>query len=223
MKRRPPKWSAPRSSSSRRCWTVAWRARSANRSSNTWTGAKPATRSLPRPCASSEEEAESGRLIEHPATRRRFTWAAASLAAAAVLALIVALPLWYLQRSEAPGDFAAYRLADRLVVGSEATALMNHTYSGDGWSRTRGFGTGLNERQRSFRLGVRTIDLEIALRASDGKKAERLLHELSDMASYLPLPEMILISYDDLLERLGLGEAPESLVERSTASSGAGR
>ncbi|MGB5163537.1 MAG: hypothetical protein WBQ27_20690 [Thermoanaerobaculia bacterium] len=165
-----------------------------------------------------QEETESGRLIEHPATRRRFTWAAASMAAAAVLALIVALPLWYLQRFAAPGDFAAYRLADRLVAGSEAAALMNHTYSGDGWSRTRGFGALLNERQRAFRLGVRTIDLEIALRTSDGERAERLLHELADMASDLPLPEMILVSYNDLVERLELGEAPESLVDRSTGA-----
>lgn len=164
-----------------------------------------------------EEEAEKGKVIEHPAARRRFVWSAASAVAAAALALIVAVPMWLGMQIEV-GSIDVGRLADRLAAGTEAAVLETNAYSGDGWSRTRGFGSGLNETQRAFRLGVRTVDLDIALRAGDRQRAERLVQELYDMASDLPLAEMILVSYDDLLERLQGGETPESLTERSAAA-----
>ncbi|MGB5160560.1 MAG: zf-HC2 domain-containing protein [Thermoanaerobaculia bacterium] len=163
-----------------------------------------------------EEETEKGKVLVHPATWRKWIPAATAMAAAMLL-MVLAVPMWRAFQGGVSATEAG-RLAENLVSTSKPSELVPLAYSGDGWSRTRGVGTGLNDRQRFFRLGVRTVDLELALRAGDAERATLLLHELSNLARDLPLPETILVSYDDLMERLERGEAPDSLTQRSAAA-----
>ena len=147
----------------------------------------------------------------------RSPWRNRLLAAAAVLFLMVAIPLMWLAVNDGPAP--ELRTAELVAeLTAPGTDLAAGIYSGDEWSRTRGFGSSLEDRQRAFRLGVRTVDLEIALRSGDAVRATQLVHELSDIANGLPLPEMIVASYDDLLARLERGEPVTGLGARSAAA-----
>ncbi len=165
-----------------------------------------------------EELELGGEVVAHPAVRPAGAgrWAGlGALAAAAMLGLVVWTPL--LDRIGAGGGeqaLAAARLGGALVAGGSAGA----PYDRSGWSVTRGpgaFSAGLGERQRSFRAGVRAVDLEVALRAGRPQAALQVLPELEDLAASFDLSEPLVVSYRYLAEQLEGGTAPARLATLS--------
>ena len=120
------------------------------------------------------EEAEvspTAEVVVHPRARwARWAVPAAALAAAAALAVVVGPPLMDWFSGEAPA-------ARDLVAGLDATAPVGEHLGDDlGWPVYRGNGPDeplerTDETSASFRLGVRQVDLQAALRLGDGPRA----------------------------------------------------
>lgn len=158
-----------------------------------------------------EEERPAGRLASHPrAARGGWRWAAGG-AVAAALAAVVWLP--GLLTPELP---EVGRLA-RSLAGSGVSAEL--VYDGAGWPVVRGGGAapGGSERQ-AFRLGVRSVDLALALATADGERAAALAAELRRGAAGLPLAAPAELSYADLAERLSAGTPAERLADEAAAA-----
>lgn len=111
-------------------------------------------------------------VVVHPRSYRPVRWAvpAAALAAAAALAVVV-LPRWLgTGTSVIPvGDVAA-------LVADSSLGDVGEWYEHD-WPRKRGMGpelgtTDIDSAKRAFRLGVRAVDLEAAIRLEDRDTAE---------------------------------------------------
>ncbi len=176
-----------------------------------------------------EEEARRSAAWAEPAdldaarTRRprgfRGGWLVAGAAAAAIVAMLLWTPLldgiW-----DRRGAGAGLDVAD---LGRQLSASDSTVYDAAGWSYARssgGFSVGLDERERSFRLGVRLVDFEVALQRGDAGQALEVLPELTDLAGSFELTEHIVYSYGHLRDRLEAGEAPESLLDLSGQTAG---
>lgn len=149
-------------------------------------------------------------------SRRRVSWAAAAVAAVLFTILVIPPVFRSLTSGTSGGLMTTADLSTALARSDRTSEMLNSIYGGEEWSHTRGFGSALSSRQRAFRLGARTIDLDIVLLAGESNRAKQLIHELSDVAEGLPLPEMILVSYEDLMARLDAGEPPRGLAHLSS-------
>jgi hypothetical protein len=91
-----------------------------------------------------------------------------------------------------------------------------------GWSYSRGgangvYALGLSPSVRSVRLGVRLVDLEVALRAGDSNAAVLLLPEVEDLVGSFERAELLEIGYYELERQLGAGVPAESLRDDSAS------
>ena len=80
-----------------------------------------------------------------------------------------------------------------------------------GWSESRGAGRS-SEQVRAYRLGVRLVDLEVALRSGDLEKAQVLAHRIRRLLESLEVAEPLLATYRDLLSEVDSGLAGRALV-----------
>ncbi len=156
--------------------------------------------------------AEEGGVVVHPAARRWILYGGAA-AAAGLVALVVGTPLLDTLTGRSLGpDLPVHPLVRPLVSGGRGGAPA--PFDGAGWSRARsgeGFAAGLGLEQRSFRAGVRAVDLELALAGGDAERARDALRELTDLVASFELSEAVVAAYGEIGEQLGAGEAPESL------------
>ncbi len=142
---------------------------------------------------------------------RRYGWLAAAAVIVAVLAVTVSRTSWL---GLAGDDTSVVALAESL---SSAGASAD-SFDGSRWSYSRGGGgysLGLSEPERAFRLGVRLVDLELALRTRDTEGARGLLPEVSDLGSSFDGAEHIRLFYDQLESQLESGASASELLETS--------
>ncbi len=158
------------------------------------------------------EAAEGGEVVVHPAARRWILYGAAA-AAAGLVALVVGTPLLDTLTGRGLGpELPVHALIRPLVAGGPGATPA--PFDGAGWSRARsaeGFTAGLGPEQRSFRAGVRAVDLELALAAGDAQRAREALRELADLVASFELSEAVAAAYGEIGEQLEAGEPPESL------------
>ncbi len=127
-----------------------------------------------------QEDAPRGQVL--PAGRRftvrRVSWAVASVAA--VLTLLVLLPLVWSLRSAPPP--AGIRLATSELVRGMGQVGRAARAVPPGISGTAAFGGGVSREQLSFRVGARLLDLRVAAEAEDRQAAEDALDGLAGLA-----------------------------------------
>lgn len=147
--------------------------------------------------------------------RRAALLPAAVLAAAAALALVVWSPAARFLGFGAEAPRSVADLAGGLPVENAASTLAG-TWDQHGWPVMRGAGTALGrEEQRAFQIGVRVVEMDVALAAGDRELATRLTHDLETRLAAIELADPLRIVYASetgIRGRLAAGEAPAELL-----------
>ena len=160
-----------------------------------------------------EKPATAVQVVPHPAvfTQRPAWITGLAVAAAALIAGIFVVPRPIdLGRGLDP-TLPAGALVAEITRDQSASMVVANAYNGEDWFRTRGGAIGTGAKQPSFRLGVRTVDFEAALRSGNLEAAERFLIEVMETARGLPASEAALSHSEDLLKQLRQGEGGGTL------------
>lgn len=154
-------------------------------------------------------------------SKQRFWFAAGSLAAGALLAVVIWSPVGerFVGGLRGEGSLAVGNLIADLSVGQDEAAAHN-AYDGSGWSRTRGLADHLNERERSFRLGVRVVDLTLALSAKDHSQAQQLLPEVVALSDGFDISEHVVATFREIQRLLEAGEDHEKALDLALIADG---
>ena len=128
-------------------------------------------------------------------------WAIAPVAAAAVL-LIAILPTIRARRDQAVFSSTTMAIAQPLMDRAESPGVLGAGWDQRNWSVTRGTVARLVDSTIAFRLGVRAVDLRIALANADTVTAGRLVDEMVASLVLVPLSESIRADYSALRGRI---------------------
>jgi hypothetical protein len=150
-------------------------------------------------------EAGGERVRPHPSRRAVRRWALAGVAAALVAA---AIGLFVLLRPSPD------RLLARLVA-SGATSELAADWGDPRWPVMRGDEPGTDDLAHAFRLGVRSVDLELALATGDLVLAERFAREAEASLAALPFADVVARRLGELATRIGGGGSAGSLAEEA--------
>lgn len=161
-------------------------------------------------------EEETGRsAVAEPAAaapvvplRPRWARAARPLAVAAVLLLLLGGPaaVFLIQRDAGPAP--AGRLLAPVI---ERNPVLAQGWSERAWTVTRGGPSRLVEPSLAFRLGVRTVDLHLALALGDTGQAQVFLGEMAGWLAEVELSQLVQARYARLREQLASGGSTDAL------------
>ncbi len=158
---------------------------------------------LAAPAAGSAAE-----VLPFPERTRRRRRPSAWIVLAAALGLVVAAALIQKRRPDTDATLVA------LGESAGVTAQLGAGWSDPLWSVTRGEGPVVSERARAFRLGARSADLELALRAGDAAAARRLAAESAWLVADVPLADPVAATYREIAARLAETNArPAALLD----------
>lgn len=168
-------------------------------------------------------QAEERAAEEEVAAARFPVWrrVAVPLAAAAALALLIATPLMRSLRAPEPPRLAAAELVALFAAQSDLTAALGRDWDQRTWSVTRGAAARLVEPELAFRLGVRTVDVKLALLLGDPQHAARLSAEMLELLGGVELSQAVAAQYAALRSRVAAGEAPDRLADGASRAEGA--
>jgi hypothetical protein len=158
----------------------------------------------------------AGDVIPLPTPKRRpgHSWQTiGSLAAAAVL-FVALVPQFMARRNAASVDAPASQITMALARQPDLSRRLAGEWDTRAWSVTRG-GSATVDTTLHFRLGVRAVDLNVALIAGDTARAARLTDELVESLGRVELSEMAKAEYVELRSRFARGESPADLRERA--------
>jgi len=162
------------------------------------------------------------------ATARRWRrWAAAVPFAAAAVLAVVLVPRLIGRHEQSPA--LQYAMAATGGESGGSTARLSPGWEQRGWSVTRGVGGSPLESPRSerghstselrstFRLGVRSVDLQVALARGDTALAGRLTNEILGNLTAIGFSETIAVNYAELRSRLAREPVERSSERASNA------
>ena len=150
-----------------------------------------------------QAEEKTGTVIDHPVVRwvqRR--WAVPG-ALAALLGLAVVTPLLFFGGRPLSGAKLA-----RSLVGSGGLDDLSDDWFEQDWSRTRGISRIGKEADKAFRLGVRIVDLDVALRLDRSSDATTLTYRIEALLNQVETAEIL---KDFYLEVRGVVEEESDL------------
>ncbi len=140
------------------------------------------------------------------------------VAAAATLTLAVQPLLVARLRS----DSSAAQLAVAISTHAGSPNALVAGWESRGWAVMRGGGesrdpgrAGREQPILAFRLGVRSVDLQVALGRSDRTLASRLTDDVLRLLSAVGFSEMVAADYTELRSRL-VGDTPEQSIKRAS-------
>jgi hypothetical protein len=170
-----------------------------------------------------DQRAQAPKVVPISTARRWLQWKVmAPIAAAAALAA-VAVP-----RLLGPGvnGVLATQLAMELTRDPGFAGALHEGWEQRGWTVTRGVretGTARTgspmESKLAFRLGVRSVDLQIALQRADTALAGRLTSEILETLGAVGFSDVVLTSYTTLKSRLATQPLSRSIESASRAES----
>lgn len=144
------------------------------------------------------------------------------LAVAAVILALAVLP-WAWQRSRGDETVSPSELVTSL---SDDARPLSPDWNGTPWSAMRGSAESSAHRALSARLGARLVDLEIAIRSSDGS-ARQIASDLAQISRQMPAGGALAADFEEIArradespERLGLLSADAQQHARSMADAG---
>ncbi|HEY9226389.1 MAG TPA: hypothetical protein VIP11_07085 [Gemmatimonadaceae bacterium] len=143
------------------------------------------------------------------------------LAAAAVLAVVVVPKVVGVKKQGAIASTYAMALGQNPQFGR---ALIEG-WDQRGWAVTRGsdeagagtVAVGSQESKLAFRLGARTVDIQIAVQRGDTTVALRLIAEIQETLKSVGYAELIAQTYDDLKDHLASDPLARSIERASDA------
>ncbi len=148
--------------------------------------------------------------------RSRLAVAATLAAAAAAALLLIGRPTgWWQGPAPAPGP-ALGELAAALPAAPSLVTTLAADWDAHGWPVSRGtVPTSTEGPQRSFRLGVRVLELDLALRGGDHELARRLTYRIDPLlgsgSAGAPLRGLY-TGEQGIRGRLAAGVPPEALL-----------
>jgi len=156
-----------------------------------------------------------GRVVRVAPSRWRRGWIVGALAAAAALAaLVIGRPLADRPFSSAPPTVA--ELTAELPTAMVVSATLAATWDEHGWPVMRGAGPLLGpEEERAFQLGVRVVEMDVALAAGEAAIASRLSYEIERLLAAVNLSDPLQLLYAGELGirgRLASGAVPAELL-----------
>jgi hypothetical protein len=169
-------------------------------------------------------------VVPISAARRWRQWKVAlPVAAAAVLAVVLPRLITLGGSADFATQFATdFGQAPLAANGAQKVAMvpLNSGWDARGWT-TRGVGVrpaagtsragSATENKLAFRLGVRTVDLQVALSRGDTAIARRVADEIHDMLNSVSFSPAVADSYDKLREHLATDPLPRSIDRASSA------
>ena len=157
--------------------------------------------------------------IERARRWRAAWWVLAPAAAAAVL-LFAVLP----KTGTRSGRDVAVSATG--LVGALGGADLRLATSGGapqrGWSVTRGASSSLDDSSNAFRLGVRSVDLRVAVGADDRQSADRLVSEMLERISAVEFSQIVAARYTNLRGKFSGTQREELLTAMSQAEAALG-
>lgn len=161
-----------------------------------------------------ESTAKKAAVVRHPAGRRARTglwWIAAVL----VMALAAPILLW------PRGPLSGPRLARSLTADGQLDGRLEEDWFEQDWSVMRGISPGTDAADTAFRIGVRSVDLDVALRQAlrpeEAKRdrllgdAERLTYRLEALLREVEFSAPLVLYFSGVREQLGTGSVKEAL------------
>jgi len=155
---------------------------------------------------------------------RRFLkrWTVLVPAAAAAVLLVAVLPRLRPSRGNiAAAPSAAVIVAQLAQQPSDLRTVAGPQWDQRDWSVTRGGTSSLAESARDFRLGVRQVDLQVAIAIDARQVADRLIAEMMGWIAAVQFSEPVASKYTDVRAKLGGNESRDRLVaDASDAEAG---
>lgn len=148
-------------------------------------------------------------------------WTVIVPAAAAAVLLIAVLPRLQTGNNgvaAAPGAAAIVAQLGQQPAGLRGIA--GPGWEQRDWSVTRGGTSSLAESARDFRLGVRALDLQVALGTEDRQLADRLTAEMLGWITAIQFSEPVAAKYTDLRARLATTDPHDRLVTGASDAEG---
>jgi hypothetical protein len=137
-----------------------------------------------------------------------------SLAAAAVL-FVAVVPRFMASRNAAALNAPSSQITMAVARQSDLPRRLVGDWDARAWSVTRGESAQV-DTTLAFRLGVRAVDLNVALAAGDTARAERLTGEIVESLNRMPLTEIAKAEYADLRTQIARGGARADVSARAT-------
>lgn len=149
-----------------------------------------------------EQASLSTKVVKHPRAQRSFRRFSGI---AAILLLGVATP--FVLRNRSVESFS-----EALVASGELDSNLEDAWYEHAWTSLRGGWHTTDESRSAFRLGVYTIDLEIAVRTGRYQQAELLADRMRDLAVDVDYLEPLEASYRAIQLELKEGSATEEIL-----------
>lgn len=134
----------------------------------------------------------------------------ASVAAAAVLVIAV-LPVIRGRQTQADFRAPSSQIAMALERRTDLAQSLPADWDQPRWPVTRGERSHLADTAIAFRLGVRSVDLRVAIAAGDKARADRLMGEIIETLDGTEASNSVKAEYAGLRAQLARGEAPAQL------------
>jgi hypothetical protein len=161
------------------------------------------------------EDLSNGDVVPIDVVRRRRTgppWRMIGSVAAAAVLVVAVLPTFRARGDRAVMDATSAELVRPMTSSSGVRTLLGSASDERGWSVTRGGSTRLVDSTVAFRLGVRAVDLQIALAERDTMRADRMAREILESLDAVELSDAVKAEYSALRAGLARGEASDPLV-----------
>jgi len=148
-----------------------------------------------------DQRAEDAKVIPMRRSRRWNQWRVFVPVAAAAAVAIIMIPR-LVGRLETKSLATQYAM--ELTEAPHFSDGLREGWAERGWSVTRGVGRETPGTPRAvepkyvFRLGVRSVDLQVSLRRRDTVLANRLTNEMIATLSNVPMAEDVSLGYDEL-------------------------
>jgi hypothetical protein len=154
-----------------------------------------------------------------PARARRGlrTWSVVLPAVAAAL-LIAVLPKIRAYRAERAFHVTAGSIVSLVADTTLRSIAASAGWEQRNWSVTRGGPSALADSARDFRLGVRTVDLQVAIGQGDTKVADRLVAEMLGWVSQLRFSEVVASQYAELHRELAAAQPRDRIAADASAA-----
>jgi hypothetical protein len=166
-----------------------------------------------------DQRAEGAKVIPMRPSRRWNQWKIYVPVAAAAAVAIIMIPRLV---NRLGTESLAARYAMELTDAPHFSDALREGWTERGWSVTRGVGreapgTPLAvEPKYVFRLGVRSVDLQVSLRRGDTALAARLTNEMIATLSNVQMAEDVSLGYDELKTRISTDGIDRS-IERASS------
>ena len=133
---------------------------------------------------------------------------------AALLALAVIGPFLVEEANILTGS----GLGRALVEDNRLEGTLDGDWYEQGWRRTRGLTPIQSEVDSAFRIGVHSVDLEVALRTQRPQDATLLLRYIDSELRNVDFSDHLRLSYSELVRQLEDGQPLEQALERAAST-----